>query len=114
MFQNYLRALKRRPDLRLQRAFCDRGDLETTTPISPPSSLHRGYDRQAGPTHWPFQGPPAESKFLAVNRRLRGDDRSGGDAESLGFPRGEIFPGNRGNPTARGGRGALGVGDPAL
>ena len=24
-------------------------------------------DRQAGPTHWLFQGPPAESKLLAVS-----------------------------------------------
>ena len=40
--------------------------LSPATPISPPSSLRRGYDRQAGPIHWLFQGPPAESKFLAA------------------------------------------------
>jgi len=31
---------------------------KVSTPISPPS----------GPTQWLFQGPPAESKFLAVER----------------------------------------------
>jgi hypothetical protein len=36
------------------------------TPISPPSGLRRGYDRQAGPPQWLFQGSPAESKFLAA------------------------------------------------
>jgi hypothetical protein len=38
----------------------------THIPISPPSSLRQGYDRQAGPTQWLFQGPPAENKLLAV------------------------------------------------
>jgi hypothetical protein len=35
--------------------------LAKSTPISPPS----------GPTHWLFQGPPAESKLLAEIVRLR-------------------------------------------
>jgi predicted esterase/lysophospholipase L1-like esterase len=46
-----------------------KGFTYRATPISPPSSLCRGYDRQAGPTQWLFQGPPAESKFLAVIRK---------------------------------------------
>jgi hypothetical protein len=37
------------------------------TPISPPSSLRQGYDRQAGPSQWLFQKAPAKSKFLATN-----------------------------------------------
>ena len=36
------------------------------TPFSPPSSLRRGFDRQAGPTQWLFQGPPAQRNFLAL------------------------------------------------
>jgi hypothetical protein len=49
-----------------------KGFTYRATPISPPSSLCRGYDRQAGPTQWLFQGPPAESKFLAVSMSLSG------------------------------------------
>ena len=37
-------------------------------PISPPSSLRRGFDRQAGPTQWLFQGLPAGSKILPVRQ----------------------------------------------
>ena len=40
---------------------------------SPHTSLklrrQEGYDRQAGPTHWLFQEPPAESKFLAISQQ---------------------------------------------
>jgi hypothetical protein len=39
----------------------------TITPFSPPSSLRRGYDRQAGPVTGSFNGLHWESKFLAIN-----------------------------------------------
>ena len=38
----------------------------SSSPISPPSSLRQGYDRQAGPAQRLFQEPPAKSNFLAV------------------------------------------------
>jgi hypothetical protein len=43
-----------------------------TNPLFPASGLRQGFDRQAGPSHWLFQGHPAESKLLA---RLRLKDQ---------------------------------------
>ena len=45
------------------------GRVKLPTPISPPS----------GPSHWLFQGPPAESKFLAASQIPRSQDGIRGD-----------------------------------
>jgi len=56
---------------------------DKATPISSPS----------GPSQWLFQGPPAESKFLAAERSVVSDDRPAGVGQwqNLAFEHRAIF-----------------------
>jgi hypothetical protein len=61
---SYRNTVNRSTDLSAEASAKEETPLPS--PFSPPSSLRRGYDRQAGPATGSFNGLQPKSKFLAI------------------------------------------------